>query len=275
MNTENISPDDPRLTLFALDEMPPAEHAEFAQLLQNDPAARRMVEEIRATAATVTAALEHEPLDAYPPAYKPATTKLLRFPALYYVVSGLAAACFALVFVVQERKQEMQRRQMEQAAKADQRRYLEVRLTEAKEKNERAQAAAGASVSMNLPALMAAPAPAPVPMEVMEFSRGYGPGDGRRLRMANAPALSAGGSGMWRQEREADTEAYAYRKDSAFLRVADEPLSTFSADVDTASYANVRRFLLQGQRPPADAVRIEELVNYFPYADRPPTDEEP
>lgn len=66
----------------------------------------------------------------------------------------------------------------------------------------------------------------------------------------------------------ADTasEAYAYRKDSGFQRVADQPLSTFSIDVDTASYANVRRFLTQGKRPPADAVRIEELVNYFPYA---------
>ena len=51
----------------------------------------------------------------------------------------------------------------------------------------------------------------------------------------------------------------------------DQPLSTFSADVDTASYTNVRRFLTQGQRPPVDAVRIEELVNYFPYSYAPPT----
>jgi Ca-activated chloride channel family protein len=48
------------------------------------------------------------------------------------------------------------------------------------------------------------------------------------------------------------------------------PLSTFSIDVDTASYANVRRFLNSGQLPPANAVRIEELINYFPYADKPP-----
>ncbi|MCB1637134.1 MAG: von Willebrand factor type A domain-containing protein, partial [Xanthomonadales bacterium] len=47
--------------------------------------------------------------------------------------------------------------------------------------------------------------------------------------------------------------------------VADQPLSTFSADVDTASYANVRRFLNEGRLPPPDAVRIEELLNYFPY----------
>src|SRR5262249_58080914 len=51
-----------------------------------------------------------------------------------------------------------------------------------------------------------------------------------------------------------------------FRAVAQAPLSTFSIDVDTASYSNVRRFLNAGQLPPADAVRVEELVNYFPYA---------
>ena len=60
--------------------------------------------------------------------------------------------------------------------------------------------------------------------------------------------------------------------DNPFLAVAKEPLSTFSIDVDTASYANVRRFLNGGSLPPADAVRIEELINYFrlrlPAADR-------
>jgi Ca-activated chloride channel family protein len=53
--------------------------------------------------------------------------------------------------------------------------------------------------------------------------------------------------------------------DNPFVRVGQEPLSTFSIDVDTASYANVRRFLTQGTPPPKDAVRIEELVNYFRY----------
>jgi Ca-activated chloride channel family protein len=61
------------------------------------------------------------------------------------------------------------------------------------------------------------------------------------------------------------SEAYALINDNPFKAVADEPLSTFSIDVDTASYSNVRRFLEQGQLPPADAVRIEEMINYFPY----------
>ena len=60
-------------------------------------------------------------------------------------------------------------------------------------------------------------------------------------------------------------ESYAHIQENGFVRVSDDPLSTFSIDVDTASYANVRRFLNEGRLPPADAVRIEELVNYFSY----------
>jgi Ca-activated chloride channel family protein len=60
-----------------------------------------------------------------------------------------------------------------------------------------------------------------------------------------------------------DTSSYAEIDENRFRRVTEHPLSTFSIDVDTASYANVRRFLNLGQLPPRDAVRIEELINYF------------
>jgi Ca-activated chloride channel family protein len=68
-----------------------------------------------------------------------------------------------------------------------------------------------------------------------------------------------------------NTESYSKIVDNPFHRAASEPLSTFSIDVDTASYANVRRFLSQNMLPPRDAVRIEELLNYFPYRDAPPS----
>jgi Ca-activated chloride channel family protein len=58
-------------------------------------------------------------------------------------------------------------------------------------------------------------------------------------------------------------EAYAPIHENPFRRVADDPLSTFSVDVDTASYANIRRFLGDGMLPPRDAVRVEEMINYF------------
>jgi Ca-activated chloride channel family protein len=61
------------------------------------------------------------------------------------------------------------------------------------------------------------------------------------------------------------TARYAAFEDRPWQRVAEAPVSTFSASVDTGSYANVRRFLNRGALPPRDAVRVEELVNYFGY----------
>lgn len=63
----------------------------------------------------------------------------------------------------------------------------------------------------------------------------------------------------------ANTEKYAEREDNPVQRASEQPLSTFSIDVDTGSYANVRRMLNDGIRPPADAVRAEEFINYFDY----------
>ena len=76
-------------------------------------------------------------------------------------------------------------------------------------------------------------------------------------------------SKMMRQPLEQDpsmnTEAYSRIDENSFQTSQAHPLSTFSADVDTASYSNTRRFLKDGQSPPPDAVRLEELINYFHY----------
>ncbi|MGY5452562.1 vWA domain-containing protein [Agarivorans sp. MS3-6] len=62
-----------------------------------------------------------------------------------------------------------------------------------------------------------------------------------------------------------NTENYQKLSDLSVVSVAEQPVSTFSADVDTASYANMRRFINNGRLPPKDAVRVEELINYFSY----------
>lgn len=77
------------------------------------------------------------------------------------------------------------------------------------------------------------------------------------------------------EEPAFNTEAYDRIDENPFLAVRQNPLSTFSIDVDTTSYANVRRFLNLRSLPPKDAVRIEELVNYFPYRYAPPEDDAP
>lgn len=74
---------------------------------------------------------------------------------------------------------------------------------------------------------------------------------------------------------EYNTEGYATIQENEFLRATKNPLSTFSIDVDVASYANLRRFLNHGQKPPADAVRIEEMINYFNYEYPQPKGEDP
>lgn len=71
------------------------------------------------------------------------------------------------------------------------------------------------------------------------------------------------------------SEEYAFVKENGFLGALREPLSTFSIDVDAASYSNVRRFINNGQRPPSDAVRVEEMINYFRYDYAQPIDEHP
>ena len=74
---------------------------------------------------------------------------------------------------------------------------------------------------------------------------------------------------------EFNTEAYAAVRENEFVTVKDNPLSTFSIDVDTASYSNVRRFLNDEIRPPVGAIRTEELINYFRYNYLQPTGDDP
>jgi Ca-activated chloride channel family protein len=105
---------------------------------------------------------------------------------------------------------------------------------------------------------------------------GYGYGSGAGYGRASAshraamPAPSSGGWATIAATEDPGNDNYASIVENGFDKVADKPLSTFAIDVDTASYANVRRFLQGGTLPPADAVRIEELVNYFEYGDPPP-----
>lgn len=83
-----------------------------------------------------------------------------------------------------------------------------------------------------------------------------------------APASSAAAlyDGCMVMPEAFNTEEYRFFEENGFRLVEKEPLSTFSADVDTASYSNVRRMLLDGTEIPADAVRAEEFINYFHYS---------
>jgi len=317
MNQNTILPEDPRLTLYALNEMAPAERAEFEKLLQQDAAARQTVEEIRALAATVTSALENEPAMVGSEEGKPISQaaivpgqfpgkldggslkkpgKLIRFPQVYFMISGLAAACFAVFFAYwqQNRPNHVPHQYMEvdvtKVASAEAEKKVKQEETgdaakameDVAARNRLTQAGAAPLIQLDLPSM-----PQPVPLapaagaivdsmvlkssvvakEASAAGRALG-GARQRSELKDVGAVAHLSKAL---EMDFNNEAYAFRKDNDYQRVVDHPLSTFSVDVDTASYANVRRFLTQGQRPPADAVRIEELVNYFPYRYAPPT----
>jgi Ca-activated chloride channel homolog len=112
--------------------------------------------------------------------------------------------------------------------------------------------ASGYAAASVAPGAAAAPAPAPAPVPAPAYAMQQ-----PLARMVAPQALPAPAA--------ASTAQYQLFADTLWQRVAETPVSTFSADVDTGSYANVRRFINRGQLPPRDAVRVEELVNYFGY----------
>jgi Ca-activated chloride channel family protein len=326
MNETKLSPDDPRLTAYALGELEGDEQAAVEAALKTDDAAQAVVAEIRATARQLEAALASEAEIILPPVaarhvapYAPAR-KLVHFP--YWIVAGLAAAGFAVMLALREpqvvRVAEQQKVAVAQAgakqaqafdavqnksavvaAGENQQGYTEIALAAPAavnqaplEKVEADKMAVSADASAGKPPetgeiiqlspfnVMATKdgdyraantvttgtrTRVATPIKDLPFAVGAYPGDFKKT-YAPAPSTTL---------PAANTESYAYHADSDFLSVAQNPLSTFALDVDTASYANVRRFLQAGEMPPADAVRIEELVNYFPYAYAAPGDDTP
>lgn len=280
--------------------MDASEKADFERQLARDPAARAVVDEIRAAAQMLGDALAAEPAPAplpgvaaaaivagkdprkldggpLPFAKDPADpyaqpkgpAKFLRFPQLYFLVTTAAAACFTAFFVYwsHNRIESLPTRLIEvplnavastptpapAPAEAAAKREIEVRFTEQLAAQEQLVAQAEAEVKQR--ALRGSRA--------VTFGASAKARDIFAVRAAPSahPDLPAPPPGS----PAANTEAYARIDENPFLAVAQNPLSTFSVDVDTAAYANVRRFLQAGQRPPRDAVRIEELINYFPY----------
>ena len=110
----------------------------------------------------------------------------------------------------------------------------------------------------------AAAAPVPTAEKSQELMQPGMAGKAVMERVRKAPAWELT-DGLSERREPLSGEGYAAISENRPVSPKDQPLSTFSIDVDTASYANVRRFLSSGRLPPPDAVRIEEFVNYFRY----------
>lgn len=120
--------------------------------------------------------------------------------------------------------------------------------------------------NIEIPSPAAPPAPPASPLRKDQLTRGT------TVTAAASPVLYAPPA----EKKEItdvpiqNTENYQTKADNALVITAEVPVSTFSIDVDTGSYSNVRRMINQGQLPPRDAVRAEEFINYFDYAYAPP-----
>ncbi len=138
-------------------------------------------------------------------------------------------------------------------------------------------AVAGCGVSSD-PESAAVPAPAQpqasIEHEVLRADDTMAKRSARAAPIASFAAMPAPDS-YPQGYRDEQREQYQALADNPIHSVAEAPVSTFSADVDTGAYANVRRLLNQGRLPPEGAVRLEEMVNYFPYNDALPSDGSP
>ncbi|WP_283189590.1 VWA domain-containing protein [Pseudomonas sp. PMCC200344] len=130
------------------------------------------------------------------------------------------------------------------------------------------------SASVPPPAQGALPAEALVRSEAVMADSTMAKRSVRPAPMASYALMSAGEASP-NGYRDEQREQYQALADNPIHSVAEAPVSTFSADVDTGAYANVRRLLNQGRLPPEGAVRLEEMVNYFPYDYALPTDGSP
>jgi len=108
---------------------------------------------------------------------------------------------------------------------------------------------------------------------------GYGSGKDRASKSVSMAAPSVmdfkSQSSFQRYNDNFNTEGYAALSENGFKNVKNNPLSTFSIDVDNASYSNIRRYINMGELPPVEAVRIEEMINYFKYTYPEPEGEHP
>ena len=227
--------DDPRLTAYALGELEGAGLAAFEALLTRDEDARRAAGELRALARE----LERE--------LRPADLEL----------SAQAGAR-----LLEEQRAGLQRALADQARRARLRRRRGWRLSAA-------SAALALALAGGFAYRAASERAAREPFTYAIFGEpAQSRAEFRELGpLSGLSYLGSGDSIPSDAPGDSDilTENYASLRESGFLRALEAPLSTFSIDVDTASYANARRFLSAGKLPPADAVRVEEFVNYFPY----------
>ncbi|MCO4794353.1 MAG: von Willebrand factor type A domain-containing protein [Bacteriovoracaceae bacterium] len=276
----NLS-NDPRLTAYALGELDPLETKEFEMELKNDPNAQKEVDDIKNSAILLKEGLESEDkaslgVDRVEEIHANTTQKKSIFDILKskFVLAGLPALAASILIVLNISKNENAMLSSKVAS------------SDSEPMVNRPQVAEQKAVKKNRKAKMKKEF-----SNKLDLSVAGSGGIGNQLSAKSAPSRS--GKKMVMSEAEEivmpstvavpqfgregfiappspephkkNTEDYDKVENSDWVKVSAEPLSTFSIDVDTASYSNMRRFLNNGNLPPLDSVRIEEFINYFDY----------
>jgi Ca-activated chloride channel family protein len=278
--------DDPRFTAYALGEIDDsAERAAIEAVLERHASAREYVAAIRETGDLLTAELSAAPQPQLSDiqrqsikqaAARPATPSPRR--ALW--IAGAAAAAVAVIAVIAGGGTEADRKEVASHS-APSGATGESSGESSVANNSEVFVDSGAPIQEEVgdyEALLAAkPASTTTGVETERGATGAGRYDKNKdaLRQGGQFAMQAGDDGLFARDNRGNREAYSHTADNPFTEVAKDPRSTFSIDVDTGSYSNVRRMLNARRLPPADAVRIEEMINYFDYEYPQPATEHP
>lgn len=273
MNDTPIPLDDPRLTAYALGELEAAEAATVAAALANDPAAQMMVEEIRALSTRLGSALatESRPAASAPTAMAATVSteyrrveaesgwsRVIRFPQFYFVISGAAAAAFAVMVLWRQPEfQEKARRdawhlqlaQQKRARAAQEQATPTLMLSASRPDSELTTASADAFAM--------APTLAPDSHGPLVAARPTDLAASVSPRRETSPSRTGAGIAVGGLEPD-------------FVTARQFPQSTFPLDPGSASYGLLRRLIREGQLPPPEAVRIAELLHHFPFHDPAP-----
>jgi Ca-activated chloride channel family protein len=288
-----INLDDPNLTAFALGELPPTEHAKMAEAIAVSPEAQSFVAETQELSRMLRAEYEAERVSSSHAMERAhISTNIIPMEERPHFLLrhqwGSIAAVMAIFAVLGAL-----------AISAIQRDSRRLGITDSRKPpntiNLPVEAEPGPSVDMYVAQQPVEPQATTAPSTTDEFRESkpepaldtaagkYGAlalnpsAPAPPLTRHNMPSSGEQVEGELRSRYRQDFNTAAYDKveENPFLPAATNPLSTFSIDVDTASYSNVRRFINNGSLPPKDAVRVEEMINYFTYDYREPEGDQP
>ncbi len=303
----NISKE--HLTAYVLDELSQQQNAKIEQAIAKDKALAEELEEITLMCSALKGSFQSQTESATAGEYKlnPVQTNQLvkkmnsdedrellrktssrKRPVFWGSIVGLAAAVMLAVFVQQYNRGKVST--VANLGKVDQIALVE---SEVAPQENSPNASANTVKEELLADNNVVPPPKKLPKAKAKPSNkqisGFGAGSGGFSRGVKSSGRSLGGLGVGSRvrsvrssggygqvrEQQSQTEDYSFLQENDFQFPTLDPLSTFAADVDTASYSNVRRFLNSGRLPPKDSVRVEEMINYFDYSYKGPTDKRP